>query len=223
VRKIGRSKVQEQTRRQQRYLPLREFAREALWDTVVLSGLVFVEEELEAERTALCGARYAHLAGRAATRAGHVTSSLTLGGRRAEVKRPRVRSIDGHELSLPSWQTWSSRDPLHERAVEQMVLGVSSRRYARSLEPVPEELRVHGVSKSAVSERFVVGTARKLAALMERKLAGLKLIAVMIDGVHFADHVVLAAIGIDVGGKKHTLGLREGATERRRARRCWRI
>ena len=51
MRKIGRSKVQEQTRRQQRYLPLREFAREALWDTVVLSGLVFVEEELEAERT----------------------------------------------------------------------------------------------------------------------------------------------------------------------------
>ena len=74
-----------------------------------------------------------------------------------------------------------------------------------------------------VSQRLVVGTAGKLGALMERKLAGLKLIAVMIDGVHFADHVVLAAIGIDVGGKKHTLGLREGATERRRARRCWRI
>src|SRR5262249_19236811 len=205
MRKIGRSKVQEQTRGQQQYLPLREFAREALWDTVVLSGWAFVEEELEAERTALCGPRYAHVAGREAIRAGHVASSLTLGGRRAEVKGPRVRSIDGHELTLPSWQTWSSRDPLHERAVEQMVLGVSSRRYARSLEPVPAELRVHGVSKSVVSERFMVGTARKLA--------GLKLIAVMIDGVHFADHVVLAAIGIDAGGKKHTLGLREGATE----------
>jgi transposase-like protein len=69
------------------------------------------------------------------------------------------------------------------------------------------------VSKSVVSQRLVVGTAGKLGALMERKLAGLKLIAVMIDGVHFADHVVLAAIGIDAGGKKHTLGLREGATE----------
>jgi putative transposase len=213
MRKIGRSKVEEQTRRQQQYLPLREFAREALWDTVMLSGLAFVAEELEAERSALCGPRYAHVAGRGAIRAGHVASSLTLGGRRAEVKRPRVRSTDGHELPLPSWQTWSSRDPLHERAVEQMVLGVSSRRYARSLELVPEELRVHGVSKSAVSERFVVGTARKLGALMARKLAALKLIAIMIDGVHFADHVVLAAIGIDVSGKKHTLGLREGATE----------
>ena len=69
------------------------------------------------------------------------------------------------------------------------------------------------MSKSAVSERFVVGTAKKLAALMQRKLGGLKLLAVMIDGVHFAEHVVLAAIGIDSHGKKHVLGLREGATE----------
>ena len=60
---------------------------------------------------------------------------------------------------------------------------------------------------------FVVGTAKKLAALMQRKLCGLKLLAVMIDGVRFAEHVVLAAVGIDLGGRKHVLGLREGATE----------
>jgi transposase-like protein len=213
MRKIGRSRDKEQPERGQRYLPLKQFAREALWDTVVYSGLAFVEEELEAERTALCGPRYAHDAERAALRAGHVASSLTLGGRRVEVDRPRVRGTDGHELPLPSWREWSSRDPLKQRAAEQMVLGVSSRRYARSLERLPEEFQVHGVSKSAVSERFVVGTANRLAALMRRKLNGLRLLAVMIDGVRFADHVVLAAIGVDLGGKKHTLGLREGATE----------
>jgi putative transposase len=97
----------------------------------VLSGLAFVEEELEAERTLLCGPRYTHVAGREAIRAGHVASSLTLGGRRAEVKRPRARSINGHELALPSWQTWSSRDPLHERAVEQLVLAPNARRNIR--------------------------------------------------------------------------------------------
>src|SRR5215472_3535571 len=213
MKKSGRRAGREQRVQQQFQLPLRELVREALLDTVVVAGLEYVGAVLEEERTELCGLRYQHDPERLALRAGSVTSSLTLGGRRVGVPRPRVRSIDGHELTLPSWQTWSSRDPLHERAVEQMVLGVSSRRYARSLEPVPEELRVHGVSKSVVSERFMVGTARKLGALMERKLAGLKLIAVMIDGVHFADHVVLAAIGIDAGGKKHTLGLREGATE----------
>ena len=70
----------------------------------MLSGLAFVEEELEVERSALCGPRYAHDAERAALRAGHVRSWLSLGGRRAEVQRPRVGSRDGRELALPSWQ-----------------------------------------------------------------------------------------------------------------------
>ncbi len=211
MRKTGKSRVEEQAS-PQRYLPLKEFAREALWDTVVLSGLAYAEEALEEERRAICGERYAHLADREAVRSGHVASSLTLGGRLVKIQRPRVRGGDG-EVRLPSWREWSSRDPLEKRAVEQMVLGVSTRRYRRSLEPLPADLKVHGVSKSAVSERFVVGTSNKLAALMKRKLLGLKLLAVMIDGVHFAEHMVLAAIGVDSNGKKHVLGLREGATE----------
>ena len=59
----------------------------------------------------------------------------------------------------------------------------------------------------------MVGTQKKLAELMRRKLSGLKLLAVMIDGMRFAEHVMLAAVGIDVDGEKHPLGLREGATE----------
>lgn len=211
--KTGKSTAEEQTAEKQWYLPLGEFFREALWDTVVVAGFEFAREQLEAERVALCGPRYVHAAERAAMRAGHAKSSLTLGGRRAEIDRPRARSRDGHELALPSWQAWNARDPLERRAVEQMILGVSSRRYARSLEPLPEEVAVSGISKSAVSERFVVGTQKKLAELMQRRLSSLKLLAVMIDGVHFADHVVLVAVGIDLGGKKHVLGLREGATE----------
>lgn len=70
-------------------------------------------------------------------RAGSVASSLMLGGRRVQVERPRVRSINSHEITLPSWQAWSVRDPLQQRAMEQMLVGVSTRRYARSLEPLP--------------------------------------------------------------------------------------
>jgi hypothetical protein len=99
----------------------------------VFSGLAFVADELEAERAVLCGPWYAHSAERQALRPGHVPSSLVLGGRRVKVERPRARSVDGHELSLPSWRAWSVRDPLDERVFEQMVLGVSTRRYARSL------------------------------------------------------------------------------------------
>ena len=187
--------------------------REALYDTVVGAGLACVDEALEAERVALCGERYERLADRQALRAGHVASSLVLGGRRVAVQRPRARSMEGRELKLPSWREWSARDPLDERALEQMVLGVSTRGYARSLEPLPAAVTVRGISKSAVSERFVYGTERKLAELMSRDLRQLHVVALLIDGVHFGEHVVLAAVGVDAQGAKHVLGLREGATE----------
>src|SRR5208282_5821857 len=116
----------------QLWLQLPGMVREALYDTVIGAGLACVDEALEVERVALCGARYAHLAERQALRAGHVASSLVLGGRRVAVQRPRARSVDGRELGLPSWRQWSARDPLDERALAQMVLGVSTRGYARS-------------------------------------------------------------------------------------------
>ena len=189
----------------QLWLRLPGLVREALYETVIGAGLACVDEVLETERVALCGERYAHLVDREASRAGHVASSLVLGGRRVAVNRPRVRSVEGHELKLPSWQEWSARDPLQQRAVEQMVLGVSTRRYARSLEPLPEAIAARGTSKSAVSERFVYGTERKLAELMSRDLRQIPLVALLIDGVHFAEHVVLAAVGVDEHGTKHVL------------------
>jgi putative transposase len=204
----------------QRWLHLPGLVREALYDTVIGAGLACVDEALEAERVALCGERYEHLADRQALRAGHVASSLVLGGRRVAMQRPRARSVEGRELRLPSWREWSARDPLDERALEQMVLGVSTRGYARSLEPLPEAVTVRGVSKSAVSERFVYGTERKLAELMSRDLRQLRLVALLLDGVHFGEHVVLAAVGVDAQGDKHVLGLREGATENAAAGRA---
>jgi putative transposase len=214
VKKNGKSELlREAAAEGQLWLQLPGLVRDALYETVIAAGLACVDEVLEAERGRLCGARYQHLPGRQALRAGHVASSLVLGGRRVAVSRPRARSIDGHELNLPSWREWSTRDPLTERAVEQMVLGVSTRRYPRSLEPLPPTASVRGISKSAVSERFVYGTERKLAELMSRELGKFSLTALFIDGVHFGEHVVLAAVGVDDHGEKHVLGLREGATE----------
>ena len=148
MNKNGKRRGGEQSAERQPMLPLRGLARAALWDTVVISGLAFVEEEMEAERAGLCGPRYAHLTERQALRSGHVPSSLVMGGRRVKVERLRARSVDGHELSLPSWRAWSARDPLDKRAFEQMVLGVSTRRYARSLEALPDEFEVRGVGRA---------------------------------------------------------------------------
>ena len=180
---------------------------------VAAAGTEALKKVLEDERTAICGPRYAHDRGRRARRNGHAKGELTLGGRKICVRRPRARTSDNYEAVLPSWEAFSSTDPLTERAVEQMVVGVSTRKYKRSLEPLPEDIVERGTSKSAVSRRFVARTLEQMDAWMKRDLREIDLAALMIDGICFRDHVMLVAVGIDAGGTKHVLGLHEGATE----------
>jgi hypothetical protein len=84
----------------QLWLHLPGLVREALHEMVIAAGLACADEVLEAERSGLCGARYQYVTERQALRAGHVASSLTLGGRRVAVSRPRVRSVDGPRTEL---------------------------------------------------------------------------------------------------------------------------
>lgn len=196
----------------QRMLPAAAMFGE-LRELVMHAGLRAVELMLESERTAACGARYERQVDRQATRTGHASGELVLGGRRVSVKRPRARTRAKEEVVLPSWKRFSAEDPLTERAVEQMLVGVSTRKYARSLEPVAEGVTTRGTSRSAVSRRFVAATQEQLDTWMATDLGGLELVAVMIDGLAFREHVVLCALGIDASGQKHVLGLQEGATE----------
>ncbi len=188
-------------------------ARASLHDAIVNAGMSVLSAMLEDERTLLCGPRYAHQAQRAATRAGHAPGELSFGGSRVRVRRPRVRSVDGEEIALNTWEQFATMDPLTPRAVEQMVLGVSTRKYVRSVEAAPPGHASRGTSKSAVSRRFVAATREKLAEMMARDLSQLSLCTIMIDGIHVGGHVILVALGIDAGGEKHVLGVYEGATE----------
>lgn len=195
-------------------LALGELVRETLYETVLVKGMEHVIEQLERERTALCGEWHRHARKRSAYRGGHVKSSLVLGGRRVHVARPRVRSTRGEEVVLPSWVVWSARDPLEHRSLEQMLVGVSTRQYERSLEALPEGLETLGARKSAVSRRFIQATAKKLSEFLTRSLSGLDLKVLLLDGVHVTtEHTIVAAAGIDATGTKHALGLWEGATE----------
>src|SRR5262249_26973045 len=119
----------------------------------------------------------------------------------------------GHEVSLPSWVQFSVEEPLHDRALTQMLVGVSTRKYERSLEPVVPTVKARGTSKSAVSRRFVMITQAQMRELFEKDLSKIDLVVVLIDGVHVEDHVLLVALGVDSTGAKHVLGVREGATE----------
>jgi putative transposase len=198
-----------------RTLPLVDLlvdTRTELFELMVRSGLRVLDAMLEEDRTALCGPRYAHDPTRVATRAGTVASEVVLGGRKVPVQRPRVRG-DGHEVPLPTFQALTHRDPLNRRVLEQMLVGVSTRRYARSLEPLPADVPSRGTSKSSVSRRFVARTTAQLQAWQTAPLDGLDLVALLLDGVHIGEHCLIVALGIAANGQKHALGLWEGATE----------
>ena len=184
-----------------------------LREFVVQSGIRVLAAVLEQERAAACGPRYQHQPERAATRSGSTTGTLVLGGRKVRVKRPRAHATNGDEVVLPSWARFTGEDPLIDRTVEQMVVGVSTRKYERSLEPVDDGVETTATSKSAVSRRFVAATQAQLDEWLATDLSGLNLVALMIDGIHFGEHLVLCALGIDASGAKHVLGLWEGATE----------
>ena len=199
----------------QRHLPLVDLlvdTRAELMELAVASGLKVLTTMLEEDRTAICGPRYQHQAHREASRTGAVQSEVVLGGRKVALRRPRVRA-NGQEVPLPTFQIMAREDPLNRRVVEQMLVGVATRQYARSLEPLPSTMATRGVSKSAVSRRFVAKTAAQLNAWRSTIFDTLDLVALLIDGVHIGEHCIMVALGIDRTGRKHALGLWDGSTE----------
>ena len=199
----------------QRHLPLVDLlidTRAELLELAVASGLSVLHTMLEEDRTAICGPRYQHQVERQASRAGTVASEVVLGGRKVAIRRPRVRA-DGEEVPLPTFQAMASTDPLNRRMVEQMLVGVATRQYARSLEPLPTTTVSRGTSKSAVSRRFVAKTTAQLETWQSQPLDALDLIGLILDGVHVGDHCLIVALGIAADGRKHALGVWEGSTE----------
>jgi transposase-like protein len=148
-----------------------------------------------------------------ALRGGSTASRVVLGGQRIAVRRLRARSLEDGELALPTFEWAAAADPLHAATLAAIAAGVSTRRYAATQEPVPAVHRPSAASKSAVSRRFVKLSQEQLKDWLGRRLDGLDLPVVMIDGIGFGDRVVLLALGIDAKGDKHVLGLREGSTE----------
>ena len=198
-----------------RHLPLVDIlvdAQAELQELVVASGLKVLAAMLEEDRVAVCGPRYAHQPARRASRAGHAPSEVVLGGRKVALRRPRVRR-DGQEVALPSVQAFTNTDPLTRRVVEQMLIGVATRQYGRSLEPLGADVRTRGTSKSAVSRRFVAQTQAQLDAWRATPLDDLELVALLIAGVHVGGHCIVVALGLDKTGAKHPLGLWEGSAE----------
>jgi putative transposase len=196
-------------------IALRELAgaaKEGLLAFSVGLGLAVLDELFEAEVSRLAGPKGKHDPDRRAYRHGHEPRQVTLGGRRVQVNKPRVRGVDDEEIDLRTFRTFAGRDLLNEAALGRMLAGLSTRRYAAGLEPVGQ-VEARATSKSAISHRFIQGTEQQLAELFGRDLSQLDLVAIFIDGVGIAEHCVVVALGVDADGHKHPLGLWEGTTE----------
>ena len=187
--------------------------RTAFFGLCVDAGQQVLRTMMEQDREQLCGPKHVPNPARRAVRGGSTRGEVTLGGRRILVPRLRARSVDGHELALPSFTYAAGRDPLDARTLEAIAIGVTTRQYCRALDPLPAGIRERAVSKSSVSRRFVALTSAQLATWLARPLADVDVRIVFIDGLHFREHVILLALGVDSQGQKHVLALHEGTTE----------
>ena len=171
---------------------------------------------MEAEVCEIVGPKGTHNPDRTAKRHGHERGSMTLGGRRVQVSRPRVRSADDeHELPVETYEYFADRDPLTCVVVNRMLAGVSTRKYVAVGEPVGEDVEqaASSTGKSSVSEMFIERTRTALEELMGRPLADVRLAVMMLDGMDIADRTHVVALGISTEGVKIPLGLWEGSTE----------
>lgn len=209
----------------ERSMPVPEVAVGETWQQVGVSferfcltaGLSALSEMMERDAIDLCGPRYGHKDGKAGHRWGKTSGKIGFHGGKVSVDRPRVRARDGEEMALASWEAAQSEDLLGRWAMNLMLINVSTRRFGRAVR-LPEggiaATPGAGVSKSAVSRRFVALSAAQMKEWMAADLSKLDLLVIQIDGIHIEDDLVLlAAVGIDGEGRKHPLGVLEGATE----------
>src|ERR671918_2449908 len=130
-------------------------AREGLLALSVGVGRGVVHELMELEVAEVVGPKGKHNPDRVAKRHGHENGSMTLGGRRVPVRRPRVRRADDeHELPVQTYEYFADRDPLTRAVMDRMLAGVSTRKFAQVGEPVGSEVEASSsaTSKTSVSE-----------------------------------------------------------------------
>ena len=143
---------------------------------------------------------------------GRQRGQVMLSDRKLEVQRPRLRTRGraGREVEVPAYAAMQNGEQMGARMLEILMRGVSTRNYK---EVIPSMAETAGVSRSAVSRRVIEASEAEVEGLLSRRFDDLKLLVIYIDGLIFGDYTMIGAVGVDVEGNKHVLGIREGATE----------
>ena len=149
--------------------------QQAFYGLCVSASKQVLAAMMEADRVALCGAKNVPDPGRKAVRGGTTRSSVVLGGQRIAVTKPRARSLEHGELELPTFAWAADTDPLDMATATSMAAGVSTRRYAGTLDAVSKPEEPSSVSKSSVSRRWVAMTQAQLHEWLSAPLEKLDL------------------------------------------------
>jgi putative transposase len=141
---------------------------------------------------------------------GSQRGQVKLADRKVRVKRPRLRHKTEGEVPVPAYESLRTDRGLSEQMLGALLRGVSTRSYQ---EVLPEMAATVGVSRSSVSRQAIDASAEQLKQLQERRWEDVEILVIYIDGQRFASHHIISAVGVDVEGKKHILGIESGATE----------
>lgn len=188
-------------------------SRRAVDELIDMAGQAAVEALLQISAEQVAGPkRQGRRDGGAIGWHGSQAGRVKLAERKLQVNRPRLRERKrgGKEVEIPAYEAMQSNARLGERMLDILMTGVSTRKYERVL---PEMAETVGVAKSSVSRQFIEASGDELKRLMERRFEQIELLVIYIDGIVIASHHVLAAVGVDCAGKKHILGVVEGASE----------
>ena len=199
-------------------LPMLELVEQtevAIDEVIQVMGRATIEAVLEMSAEGVAGVKQA---GRSRAEDdtvwyGRQGGVVYLSDRKVRVERPRLRrrgAGEGGEVEVPAYAAMRRPGAVADRMFEVLMAGVSTRKYGRVIGEMADTV---GVSKSAVSRETVDASERVLKELMERRLDAWDLLVIYLDGIQMGSHHVLAAVGVDSDGKKHVLGVREGASE----------
>ncbi len=192
---------------------LLETAEMAVDELIDVAGRSTIEAVLKISAQGVAGAK------RQGKRRGEIgwhgsqSGLVSLSDRKLRVKRPRLRRKgkgSDKEVVIPVYESMRANRSLGARVLEILMVGVSTRNYKKVLPQIADTV---GISKSSVSREFIEASAEELKQLCERPLGDLDLLVIYLDGMVFAEHHIIAALGVDRKGHKHVLGLTQGSSE----------
>ena len=186
-----------------------------LIQTLIPIALECVQEVLQQEVEQLAGPRYSHDDAKGEyKRWGQQRGSIYLGDQKVPIQVPRVRNVQRRqEIPLVNYHHLQRPVALEDQLFVRIIRGLSCRQYERASRLVPAAF---GLSRNQISRRFIRQSAKKLKALLERRLEPYTFVALVLDGKTFGEAQMIIALGITSTGEKVMLGFVESGTENSR-------